>query len=128
VLLSDGENNVPDIEPVDAAKLAVDADIKVHCIGLGRGQVVDDLFGRRLLKPEFRSLKSIAQTVDGEFFEAESGEELERVYDRINQLEKVELEDPRFRTVDLFLYPFVLGVALLLLQMVVEFGWIRRVP
>ena len=32
------------------------------------------------------------------------------------------------RTVDLYLYPFVLGAALLLLQLLVEFLWIRRVP
>jgi len=129
VLLSDGENNVPDILPADAAKLAEDAGVRVHCIGLGAGQVFrDPIFGQREVKPQFKSLKTIAKICDGEFFEAESGSELTRVYDRINDLEKVELEDPRYRTVDLYRYPFVLGAGLLLLQLVLELLWIRRVP
>ena len=129
VLLSDGENNVPDITPSDAAKLAKDAGVRVHCIGIGAGQVLEDpFFGRRQLKPQFKSLKQIAEVCDGEFFEAESGAELTRVYDQINMLEKVELEDPRFRTVDLYRYPFAVGAVLLLLQLILELLWIRRVP
>ncbi|MCA8955864.1 MAG: VWA domain-containing protein [Planctomycetes bacterium] len=130
VLLTDGENNVPDILPADAAKLAKDAGVRVHCIGIGRGRVIEHpFFGpQQIAKPEFRSLKEIAGIVDGEFFEAESGRELKRVYQRINELEKVELEDPRFRTTDLFHYPFLVGVALVLLQLLTEFGWIRRLP
>lgn len=129
VLLSDGENNVDDILPEDAAKLAKDAGIHVHCIGVGRGRVIQDLFGmRREFKPEFTALKVIAEITDGEFHEAESGAELAGVYDRINELEKVEIEDPRFRTVELYHYPFGVGVLLLLLQLLVEFLWIRRVP
>ena len=56
------------------------------------------------------------------------GEELEQVYARINEMEKVELEDPRFRVVDQFLYPFTAGALLFLLQLLLEFGWIRRLP
>ena len=129
ILLSDGENNVPDITPADAARLAKDAGVRVHCIGIGAGQVFNDLiFGRRVIKPEFKSLKSIAKICEGEFFEATTATELTRVYDRINELEKVELEDPRFKTVDLYRYPFALGAALLLLQLLLELLWIRRVP
>ena len=50
------------------------------------------------------------------------------VYDRINELEKVELEDPRFRTIDLYVYPFLVGAGLFLLQLLLELGWIRRGP
>jgi len=127
VLLSDGENNVPDILPEDAAKLAKDAGINVHCIGVGR--VIQGIFGgRQEFKPEFRALKTICKITDGVFHEAESGDELAKVYDRINELEKVELEDPRYRSVELYQYPFGIGVLLLLLQLLVEFLWIRRVP
>lgn len=129
VLLSDGENNVPDIMPGDAAKLAKDADVRVHCIGIGAGQVYrDPIFGRREIKPQFKSLKTIAKICEGEFFEAKSGSELTRVYDRINELEKVELEDPRYRMIDRYRVPFALGAVLLLLQLLLEFLWIRRVP
>ncbi|MEE2886200.1 MAG: VWA domain-containing protein [Planctomycetota bacterium] len=129
VLLSDGENNVPDITPGDAARLAKDAGVRVHCIGIGAGQVFNDpFFGRREIKPQFKSLKTIANICEGEFFEAESGVELTRVYDQINGLEKVEMEDPRYRTVDLYRFPFALGALFLALQLLLEFLWIRRVP
>ena len=129
VLLSDGENNVPEILPDQAAKLAKDAGISVHCIGVGRGQVIDDLlFGQRVFKPEFKALKVIAKITEGQFHAAESDTELGEVYAVIDELEKVELEDPRFRTVELFLWPFLVGAGLFVLQLLVEFLWIRRVP
>jgi len=129
VLLSDGENNIVDIQPEQAAKLAKDAGISVHCIGVGRGRVIEDpFFGRREFRPEFKSLKAIAKITDGQFHTATSGEELGDVYAVIDELEKIEIEDPRYRTVELFLYPFVLGAMLFLLQLLVEFLWIRRVP
>ena len=137
VLLSDGEENVWNstvaqftIHPEDAAKLAKDAGVVVHCIGVGRAQEINDpFFGRRTIpKPEFQSLKTIAKVTGGVFFEAESADELTDVYEKINEMEKVELEDPRFRTIDLYLYPFAAGALLLLLQLILEFAWIRRVP
>jgi Ca-activated chloride channel family protein len=129
VFLSDGENNVPDIDPEQAAKLAKDAGISVHCIGVGRGQVIEDpFFGRRVFRPEFKGLKAIAKITDGQFHAATSGDELGEVYAVIDELEKIELEDPRFRTVELFVYPFLLGALLFLLQLLVEFLWILRVP
>ena len=130
ILLSDGENLITDIMPADAAKLAKDAGVTVHCIGIGRGQVVQGFFGQRQrqLEPEFNSLKEIAATADGEFFTAESAEDLAAVYRKINEMEKVELEDPRYKTVDRYVYPFGVGALLLLLQLLVELAWIRRVP
>lgn len=125
VLLSDGENNILDITPEDAARLAKDADVKVHCIGLGIGQRISR---NQWLKPEFKSLKAISEIAEGEFHEAESGDELKSVYARIDAMEKVEIEDPRFRTVERYRLPFLVGAGLLLLQLLVEFLWIRRTP
>jgi len=69
-----------------------DAGISVHCIGVGRGRIIGGLFGgQQVLKPEFESLKTIAQITDGQFHEATSGEELGEVYAVIDELEKVEL-------------------------------------
>ncbi len=125
VLLSDGENNVQDILPKDAASLAKDAGVKVHTIGVGNGDY-HPILGVQPL--EFQSLRSIAKTTDGLFFAARSGDELAKVYAQINQMEKVELEDPRYRTVDWFVYPFALGVGLLALALLLEFVWIRALP
>ena len=46
----------------------------------------------------------------------------------IDDLEKVELEDPRYRTVDGFHVPLLVGMCLLLVTLLLEFLWIREAP
>lgn len=124
VLLTDGENTVADILPADGAKLAKDAGIRVHAIGLGNGQPTP--FGFRPL--DFGDLRSIAETTGGKFFQPKSDEDLKDVYERIDELEKTELEDPRYRTLDRFEWPLGLGLALLLLAVCADVLLFRRVP
>lgn len=125
VLLTDGENTVADILPADGAKLAKDAGIRVHAIGLGKGQPTP--FGG--FQPlDFRELRAVAETTGGQFFQPKSDEDLAKVYEQIDELEKSELEDPRYRTVDRFEAPLAAGLALLLLSLLVEVLMFRRVP
>ncbi|MFK7741904.1 MAG: VWA domain-containing protein [Planctomycetota bacterium] len=130
VLLSDGENNDPrslpdQVLPEDAARLASDAGLRVHTIGLGKG--VPNMLGR--MQPlTFDSLRMIAGATGGEFFAADSDEDLGAVYARIDELEKTERDDPRYRTVDRFEWPLAVGLVLLLLAILVEAVAIRRVP
>lgn len=129
VLLSDGENTDPrmlpdQVEPGDAAKLALDAGVRVHTIGLGNG--VPSVFGMQPL--DFGSLKQIAETTGGQFFQPKSDADLAAVYVRIDELEKTELEDPRYRLVDRFEWPLGAGLVLLLVAVVVETLLFRRVP
>ena len=124
VLLTDGQNNVGDILPDDAAKLAKDAGIRVHTIGLGNGQPMFD----RFVPLDYTELRTIAETTGGQFFQPKSDEDLAAVYARIDELEKSELEDPRFRTVDRFTWPLGLGLALLLVALLGEALLFRRLP
>ncbi|MGB3965752.1 MAG: VWA domain-containing protein, partial [Planctomycetota bacterium] len=124
VLLTDGENTVDDIAPADGAKLAKDAGIRVHTIGLGKG--TPTLFGFRPL--DFGDLRSIAEATGGTFFQPKSDADLARVYARIDELEKVELEDPRYRTVDRFEWPLAAGLVLLLAALLADVLLFRRVP
>ncbi|MBM4059593.1 MAG: VWA domain-containing protein [Planctomycetes bacterium] len=124
VLLTDGENTVSDIEPQDGAKLAKDAGLRVHAIGLGNGQPTP--FGFRPL--DFAELRGIAETTGGQFFQPKSDADLAEVYARIDELEKSELEDPRYRTVDHFEWPLAAGLLLLLLALCAEVLLFRRVP
>jgi Ca-activated chloride channel homolog len=124
VLLTDGENTVSDILPADGAKLAKDAGIRVHAIGLGNGQPTP--FGFRPL--DFTELRGIAETTGGQFFQPKSDQDLAKVYERIDELEKTELEDPRYRTVDFFEWPLAAGLAVLLLSLFAEVLLFRRVP
>lgn len=124
ILLTDGENNIDNIMPMDAAKLALDASVRVHTIGIGRGN--PSLFG--LSPADFSELAEIASMTGGRFFVAPTEQELAQVYAAIDELEKIELEDPRYRTVDGFQVPLLVGISLLLLSMMVEFLWIREAP
>ncbi|MFM1872348.1 MAG: hypothetical protein RL398_1770 [Planctomycetota bacterium] len=124
VLLSDGENTVEDILPADGAKLAADEKVRVHTIGLGRGMATP--FGYRPMA--FTDLKKIAETTGGKFFSPKSDADLGEVYAEIDLLEKSELADPRYRTVDHFEVPLAVGLALLLLGVLLEATWLRRVP
>ena len=124
ILLSDGENNVDEIDPVEAAKLAKDKGVRVHTIGLGHG--AQGLFGYQPLP--FTALKTIAETSGGLFFAARDDSDLARVYARIDEMETTEREDPRYRTVDQFAWPLGLGLLLMLLAILFESLLLRRVP
>lgn len=124
ILLSDGENNVDSILPEEAARLAKDAGVRVHTIGLGHGR--PSAFG--FMPLAFDSLKQIAKTTDGEFFEARSDDDLAGVYERIDELETSEREDPRYRTVDRFELPLAAGLLLMMLGVLFEALVVRRVP
>lgn len=125
VLLTDGENTVSDIPPQDGAKLAKDAGIRVHTIALGNGTPMP-FGGYRPL--DFTDLHQIAETTGGQFFQPKSDAELAAVYARIDELEKSELQDPRYRTVDCFPWPLGLGLGVLLLAVLSEVLLFRRVP
>ncbi|MFN9758713.1 MAG: VWA domain-containing protein [Planctomycetota bacterium] len=124
VLLTDGENTVHDIEPATAAKLAMDAGLRVHTIGLGNGTPTP--FGFQPL--DFRELRQIAETTGGRFFQPRSAADLAEVYAQIDELETVELADPRFRTVDCFEWPLAAGLATLLLALLLDALLLRRAP
>lgn len=125
VLLTDGETTVDDITPEEGLKMAMDAGVRVHTIGLGKGNPTP--FGR--MRPlEFQDLRKIAEQTGGVFFQPKGDEELADVYARIDELERTEIEDPRYRIVDRFEWPLGLGLALLLLSLLAEVLVFRRVP
>lgn len=124
VLLSDGEQTVNDIGYEDGAKLCKDANVRVHAIGVGTGE--QTLFGMQ--EPAFTALKSATEITGGKFFRARSATDLAEVYAEIDKMEKVELEDPRYRTTDHFAYPLLVAAALLLSSLLLEFTWLRRMP
>jgi Ca-activated chloride channel family protein len=124
VLLTDGLNTVQDILPADGAKLAKDAGIRVHAIGLGNGLLTPNGF----VPLDFSDLRSIAETTGGQFFQPKTDADLGEVYARIDELEKTELEDPRYRTVDRFEWPLAAGLLLMLLALLADVLVFRRVP
>jgi Ca-activated chloride channel family protein len=138
VLLTDGRNNMGLISPITAAEIAKSLGIKVYTIGVGtRGPVpvpVDDpLFGRRMVPMEMKldeaTLKQIAQLTEGEYFRATDAEELMKIYDTIDELEKTTIETKSFVTyTDRFSFFVAPALALLLVQFLLGELWLREIP
>jgi Ca-activated chloride channel homolog len=80
VLLTDGRNN-REPDPIEMAAIARDQQVKVYTVGLGtqEGSINLENGGFRVgFDPE--TLKQIAQTTGGQYFEARSAGQLEAVY------------------------------------------------
>lgn len=102
ILLTDGQNNAGEIDPVTAADLAVTYDIKIYTIGAGtRGTapypIQDPIFGRRYQNVEVNideeMLNSVAELTGGKYYRATDSEQLEQIYAEIDELETTEIEE-----------------------------------
>jgi Ca-activated chloride channel family protein len=94
VLLTDGVNNVGNLGPIDAAKMAKENSIKVYSIGIG-GDPNANLPGYRMIPGgsiDLKTLKKISDLTGGKSFFASNERALERVLTDINKLEKTEIE------------------------------------
>ena len=123
ILLTDGENNAGNIDPITAAELAKSFGIKVYTIGIGRGGMVpfpvdDPLFGKRYVQANVdideTTLKRIADITGGLFFRARDTAGLAEIYERINKLEKSEVKVKEYKSFN-ELFPIFLFPAILLL-------------
>ena len=90
ILLSDGSNNAGEIDPITAAEIAKDFNIKIYTIGAATNQSVTKIPGRGLIPNEIdeNTLKSIAGVTGGKYFRATDSQTLRDIYDEISQLEK----------------------------------------
>jgi len=138
ILLTDGDNNAGEIDPITAANLAAAFDIKVYTIGAGKpGNAMfpyqDPLFGKRYVyqptKIDEETLKAIAEKTGGKFYRARSGEELEEIYGLIDRLEKTEIEvASHIQYKELFYYFAYAGLAFLVLEVVLANSYFRKLP
>jgi Ca-activated chloride channel family protein len=135
ILLTDGENNAGEIDPVTAAELAETYGIKIYSIGAGtRGTapypIQDPIFGKRYqnvrVDIDEEMLTEIAQMTGGEYFRATDTQRLKEIYDRINELEKTEIEELIYTDYqDLYPRFLIPAIALIILGMLCEFTIFR---
>jgi len=116
VLLTDGENSEGAVDPLEAARLAADNNIRVHTIGVGSessGSLLGRALGMRNSELDETTLKSIAEQTGGQYFRARDQRELEQIYRAIDKLEPTEMDDIEFRPLrELFAWPLGLGLLL----------------
>jgi Ca-activated chloride channel family protein len=106
ILLTDGENNAGDFDPVQAAELAKTMGIKIYTIGVGtRGSapvpVQNPFTGRQEIQwmdvdIDEGTLQKIASATGGKYFRATDTETLDSIYREIDRLEKTKVESRQF--------------------------------
>lgn len=135
ILLTDGENNAGQRSPREAAEFARDRGIKIYTIGFsGQAyQTVQGLFGSQRVpyssKADEEALKTIAEMTGGAHFSVQTPQDLARVYETIDTLEKSEImsrENPRYR--ELFVLPALTGLFLVLAGFLAGQFVFRRFP
>ncbi len=127
LLLTDGANSAGVVDPLEAARIAAENDIRIHTIGVGAegGRSVFG-FPMTVQRSELdeKTLIKISELTGGQYFRARDVKELQRVYQLIDELEPVESNDDNFRIRrELFAWP--LSVALLLGLLISWFRYAR---
>lgn len=118
VLLTDGTNTAGSVPPLKAAELAAQQGLRIHTIGVGGApRKVRGLLGMQLVNPaaglDEETLQAIAQTTGGQYFRATDRQELEAIYQRLDELEPVTKGSRVVRPVtDLYVWPLGLGFLL----------------
>ncbi len=101
ILLTDGSNNSGEISPETAAEIALQYDVRVYTVGVGKNGMapfpMKDFFGNTVLQNikvdiDEETLQNIAQRTGGEYFRATDNSSLQEIYSRIDELEKTTIE------------------------------------
>lgn len=130
VLLTDGVSNSGVLTPRKAAELAKAEGIKVYTIGLHSDidpQSFDGMFlnlagAADLDEP---TLKAVAKVTGGHYFRATSQASLNKIYQYINQMERIKQQQATVRP-QYDYYPWFLALGMLILLVVIltcSYGW-----
>ena len=139
ILMTDGQNNSGKIPPLTAAEAAQALNVKVYTIGVGTHGTAPmprgvDFFGRKAyvqveVDIDEKTLQEIAKKTGGEYYRADSTDTLRKIYDRIDTLEKSEVEVKKYIHVkELFHWLVAPGLALLLMELLLGNTVWRKLP
>lgn len=130
ILLTDGENTAGEVEPIKAAEIAAEQGMKIYTIGIGADFVEQRSFFRtfrsRNKAIDEKTLTAIAQKTGGRYFRARDTQELEQIYQLLDELEPVEQNSQSFRPItSLFYWPLGLALLLAILISLLRLGGLR---
>lgn len=127
ILLSDGESNAGNVDPIFAAQLATAFDIKIYTIAVGKDGMVPygtDFFGRPQMVESYldeSTLREIANIGSGQFFRASDGKALNRIFEQIDTLEKTEILENRYKeTADFYRIYLFWGILFFVIWMALK--------
>jgi len=136
ILLTDGRNNAGEYDPLEAARLAKEWDIKIYTIGIGSGQAFTTV---RTPLGTFKMpthqdldetlLKAIADETGGFYSRADDAEALRSVVKKIDELEKSEVKSIQYtQYAELFGPWTLLALILLAFEIVASCTVFRKIP
>lgn len=139
ILLTDGRNNSGDIDPITAANLAKELNIKVYPIGVGKEgyskiPIDHPIYGRQYVSQkldiDIETLNKIAEISGTKSAKrAQNSEQLKSIMMEIDKLEKTEIsEKVHYRYYDLFYYFLYIALALLILEIIYSKILFKRLP
>ncbi|MEQ8363627.1 MAG: VWA domain-containing protein [Cyclobacteriaceae bacterium] len=134
ILLSDGDNTAGNIDPITAAELAAAYDIKTYTIVVGKEGLVPfgkDYFGRPHMVEntvDETTMRNIAKISNGEFFRVTDNQALKNVFEKIDQYEKAEIKETRFKdTADFYFVYLRWAMVLLLIWLLLKSSFLSNV-
>jgi len=138
ILMTDGQNNSGNINPMAAAEAAQALKVKVYTIGVGmRGMAPMPVFmgGRRVttqMQPvdiDEDTLQKIADKTGGKYYRADNTEKFKAIYAEIDKLEKTEKQIKKFEQHrEIYSWLLTPGLALVLLEVLLSQTIWRKLP
>ncbi len=138
ILLTDGNNNAGEIEPLTATELASILGIKIYTIGAGRlggsyFNARDPMTGQtvvyRLPELDESILRQIASLTKGEYFRATDEKALAQIYKQIDEMEKTRVKVKEYtQYAELFPYFLWIGLGLVMMETALSNTLLRKIP
>jgi Ca-activated chloride channel family protein len=123
ILATDGASNKGQIDPVAAANLAKTYGIKIYTIGIGKPEYIVHVpfQGPQVQKTDLDEpvLQEMARITGGQFFRSTDEKALQEIFDKISQMERVQINEAYIREVE-DIYPAFLEWGLFFLVA----GWL----
>ena len=134
ILLSDGDNTAGNIDPLTASEIAKAYGIKIYSIAIGKNGKVPfgkDYFGRpRYVENSLdeKNLRDIAKTTDGKFYRASNNEALVNIFNEIDEFEKSEVKENRYKnTVDFYQYYLLWSIIFLIIFILLKSSFVNNI-
>lgn len=126
ILMTDGVNNDGFIEPQVATEIAKHFGIKVYTIGIGTNgtapfpaginQATGEIkFEKQAVEIDEKLLQNIANQTGGEYFRATDNQKLKETYNKINSLEKSDINQLKYYNYTEKYRPYLLAAMIILL-------------
>jgi Ca-activated chloride channel homolog len=142
IFLTDGENNSGTVDPETALQMAIDENLKIYSIGVGRDGdaqlpvFVQDAFGNQIkqYRPIHSTvneplLRGFAERTGGRFWRANTDRELGNTFKAIDDLEKTKVDVDKFtRYSELFQKPLRTSLIFFILALILGHSILRRNP